>query len=332
MTRPAGRTAAAVYLRLAAALLALAAGVAAVLVVAELLHRTPGPAPASTAAAPAAPPPPALPTPGGFPAPPAGAVVFSREAGGDAVALAVVAAPKLRLQASVVGPSGSGVAGLRVRFVVAGRRVATTPCGAGCYSAVLSAARPGSTVVVELPRAAVRFAMPAQWPPPDGAAVVARAGRVWRSLRTLVSHERLASSPTNTLFTVYRFEAPSSLTYTIRGDSAAVVIGGSRWDRSAPGAAWRRSPQTPALRQPTPFWASATDAHVVGTGTLRGRPVWRVSFFDPRSSAWFLVAIDRRSYRTLDVRMTAASHFMHDVYGRFDAPFQITPPNRGGSS
>lgn len=331
-TRPPGG---AVYLRLGAALLALAAGTVAVLVAAELLSTTPGPAPlpASTSpaagAAPAATPSPAQPSSSGFPAPPPGSVVFAQEVGSDAVALAVVPGSPLRLQASVVGPDGSGVGGLRVAFLAGGRRIAATACGAGCYRASVDAAAPGPSVAVSLPRSTVRFALPAAWPPADGTAIVARAGRVWRGLETLVSHERLGSSPTAVLHTVYRFQAPSSLSYTIRGGSAAVIVGGTRWDRPAPGARWRRSPQSPELRQPQPFWASATDAHVVGSGRLRGRAIQRVSFFDPSSSAWFLAAIDRRTGHTLDLRMTAASHFMHDVYGPFDVPFRITPP--GGS-
>lgn len=318
MTRPAASTAAAVSLRSAAALAALAAGVGAIVVVALLVRATPGPrAAAVEAPAPAQEP--------GFPAPPRGAFVLAREVGTDAVALAVIPGTPLGLQASVVGPDGAGVAGLRVAFVVGGRRLPAVACGPGCYRASVSAAAP-RRIVVMLPRAAVPFALP-RLPAPDATAIVARAARVWRGLRTLVSHERLASSPTNALHTVYRFQAPDRLAYTIRGRSAAVVIGGTRWDRSAPGAAWQRSAQTSALRQPTPFWASAVDAHVVGAGTLRGRPVLRVSFFDPQSSAWFLVAIERRSYRTLDVRMVAASHFMHDAYGSFDAPLRIVPPS-----
>jgi len=32
------------------------------------------------------------------------------------------------------------------------------------------------------------------------------------------------------------------------------------------------------------------------------------------------------SARTLDVRMWATAHFMHDTYGRFNAPLAIDPP------
>jgi hypothetical protein len=62
---------------------------------------------------------------------------------------------------------------------------------------------------------------------------------------------------------------------------------------------------------------------------LRGRPVWRISFFDPKTPGWFLVAIDRTTYRTLDVQMTAAAHFMHDSYSSFNTSIKIAPPATG---
>ena len=51
-----------------------------------------------------------------------------------------------------------------------------------------------------------------------------------------------------------------------------------------------------------------------------------VAFLDPTVPAWFEIALDRWTLRTLDVHMTAAAHFMHDRYLRFNAPIRITPP------
>src|SRR6266576_6582492 len=124
--------------RVVAAVGALAAGVAAVVVAAVLLSRTPGPvqaaplpsaapaAPATTAAQPAK-------VPAGFPAPPDGAVVFARADGSNILALA--AAPRgqaLLLQASILGPQGRGVRGLDVSFTLDGRSAHAGACGAGC--------------------------------------------------------------------------------------------------------------------------------------------------------------------------------------------------------
>jgi hypothetical protein len=123
----------------------------------------------------------------------------------------------------------------------------------------------------------------------------------------------------------WRIVAPDRLAYEIEGGGGTgVIVGQQRWDRSE-GGSWQESPAL-RLHQPQPFWAVATDAHVVGGSRIGTRPVWRVSFFDPKTPGWFLVSIDKQDGRTLDVRMWAAAHFMHDVYGQFDAPIKIVPP------
>jgi hypothetical protein len=38
--------------------------------------------------------------------------------------------------------------------------------------------------------------------------------------------------------------------------------------------------------------------------------------------------IDKHTHRTLELRMTAAGHFMHHRYGPFNAPLTISPPHR----
>ena len=85
------------------------------------------------------------------------------------------------------------------------------------------------------------------------------------------------------------------------------------------------SPQTP-VSQPQPFWESAVDARVLGSVSDHGRPAWKVSFFDPKTPGWFTILVDKATMRTVDMRMTATAHFMHDSYGSFDAPISITPP------
>ena len=71
-----------------------------------------------------------------FPAPPDGAVVFSRELGSDALAFGVVPeAAGIAVQASLVGPQGRGVSGRSVAFTVQGRTKEASACGPGCYRA-----------------------------------------------------------------------------------------------------------------------------------------------------------------------------------------------------
>ena len=63
-----------------------------------------------------------------------------------------------------------------------------------------------------------------------------------------------------------------------------------------------------------------------GDETVDGKPAWVVSFFDPVTPAWFEARVEKSTGRTLVLDMTAAAHFMHHVYGPFDAPFELHPP------
>jgi hypothetical protein len=259
------------------------------------------------------------------PPPPAGALVLAQEAGSRAVALAVGQGARPRLTATVLGSSGDPASGLALSFRVGAVPLAARSCGPGCYAA--SAPRGAvRRVQVVLPGGGVTFRIPAA--PQPAAAIVARAARVFRGLRSLVYVESLRSSPKTGLLTTWRLKAPNEVTYNIRRGASAVIIGRTRWDRDSPGAPWRRSQQIPALDVPQPTWGDvATNAHVLGTGLVDGRPVWIVSFANPTTPAWFTASIDRRTYRTLRLRMTAAAHFMRHRYLAFDRPVTIRPPS-----
>ena len=73
-------------------------------------------------------------------------------------------------------------------------------------------------------------------------------------------------------------------------------------------------------------WVEVTDAHVLGSTTVRGRPAWRVSFYDQGTPGWFTVLVDKTSLRIYQVRMTATAHFMRDDYGSFNTTPAILPP------
>lgn len=254
------------------------------------------------------------------PPPSRGALVLGGESGSRAVALAV---GNGRLTATVLSPEGGPQSGLKVSFAVGRRTIGARPCGPGCYSA---AAPKASHVVVRLNGSPpVAFTVPAR--PRPAAAIVARAAKVTRALRSLVYVESLRSGPTGGLLTTWSLKAPNEVEYRIKGGADAIVLGTRRWDRDHAGARWRRSQQLPALRVPQPAWGStATNAYVLGESTVGGRPVWVVSFANPNTPAWFTTWIDRRSYRPLQLRMTAASHFMFHRYVAFDQPLTIAPP------
>jgi hypothetical protein len=268
---------------------------------------------------------------GHFPAPPQGAVVYSRQLGSAALALGVIPLhDQVAVQASVLSGQGTGVPGLDVSFLSqSGASAAAQACGDGCYRATLPVrGRPASvTVAIHGGPNAVRWrvALPATWPPPDGTALVLRAGRVWRSLRSLSFHEHLASSPAAAVESSWRVAAPGRVAYTVVGEGGGVIIGAHRWDQRTSNGPWVESAQTP-LTQPVPAWGLIADAHVLGTTTVQGRSAWLISFFDPATPAWFEVALDRDTMHTLETHMVATAHFMTDTYGAFNTTPPIVPP------
>ena len=219
--------------------------------------------------------------------------------------------------------TGEPLSGLRLSFRVDGRVVPGRSCGNGCYSA--AAARPATVEVRPGGSRPVVFRVPAA--SRSAAEIVARAARATRSLRSLIYVESLRSRPQGGLLTTWSLQAPDRVEYRIRGGAEAIVIGQRRWDRDKAGQPWRRSQQLPPLRVPQPAWGSAaTNAYVLGTGRVDGRPVWIVSFVNPKTPAWFTASVDRKTYRPLRLRMTAAAHFMVHRYTAFDRALRIRPP------
>jgi hypothetical protein len=255
--------------------------------------------------------------------------VFGGKAGTDAVGLAVVPHKRsVGLQLSVLDQNGAGIRGLSVSFDVRGSgslraTAAASACGAGCYRGATSVSRPESVTVVVGARR-VSFAMPQTWPPLPAAALVARASRVFKALRTLVIHDTFGDGHAS-LNTIFRIVAPDRLTYAVHGGGDAVIIGAQRWDRPSGSTRWLTQAQAP-IQQPTPFWVDAVDARLLGTVSVNGRAAWKVSFFDPQTPGWYTLLIDKASFHTLDMLMTAHAHFMHDTYSAFNTPISITPP------
>jgi hypothetical protein len=266
------------------------------------------------------------------PLPPHGALVLARGHGDLAVALAARRAGSgLRLTATIVAGDATGVSGLRVRFAVAGRRLAlASPCGAGCYASATRVSSAARRIAIALsgrgrPPSTVTFALPAHWPV-SAAPLLRGAERAFKSLRGVVYHERLSSGRSVTSTSVWRSEAPDRLTYRTAIGNAGVIIGKTRWDLVV-GGGWKRSLQDPPLVMPSPPWgAGAYDVTLLGGGRLDGRAVVRFSMFEPTTPAWYTVTLDRSTLRTLDVSMTAAAHFMQDRYVEFNPPRQIRPP------
>jgi hypothetical protein len=117
------------------------------------------------------------------------------------------------------------------------------------------------------------------------------------------------------------------LQITSQGGTESIIIGKTRWDRQ-PGQPWHHTAQKSSpIRAITPYWAGTLeDATLLGTTTVRGHPTWIVSFAALQFPAFSTIWIDKTTYRTLQLRMTASAHFMHHTYGPFNQPLTITPP------
>jgi copper transport protein len=237
------------------------------------------------------------------------AIVQAKESGNYAVAFAYRAPGE---KVTVLGPDGQGVSGLDVRV----NGVTAGSCGAGCYGAFVPLKR---TATVSVNGDRLAFAIPAH--PRPASALVAKATRTFRALRSVDYAERLASSPRNRVVSDFTLERPNKLEYRIRGGASGIIIGGRRWDR-APGQPWVESGQTP-LPQPEPIWAGRiTNAFLLDTTPT----AYVVAFMKPLGPTWFTVRLDRRTLRPSELRMTTAAHFMTHRYTRFNAPPRIKPP------
>jgi copper transport protein len=235
--------------------------------------------------------------------PPRDAVVDAHELGSLAVAVARTAGATF---VTILGPDGSGDSGRSVRV----DGVPAVSCGSGCYRVPPSA---GERLRVAVDGRTLTFSVPRHAAP--AGALLRRVTDAFRSSRTIVFDETLASTPTNAATTRFVVVAPDRLSYRTRGGASAVVIGGRRWDRARAGAPWLASAQTP-LRVTQPYWSAPTNAHLVAPRTL--------TFLDRRIPAWFRVTL--RGARPTVGHMTAASHFMTDRYVGFDVPAAVSPP------
>jgi copper transport protein len=242
------------------------------------------------------------------PLPAKGMIVQAREDGERAVALAL---RPPRAEVIVLGSDGQGVNDLSVKI----GGVQTRTCGPGCYGAFVSPLR---SVTVSVDGRKLAFRVPAKARP--GGALVARATRVFRALRSVDYVERLASSPRNRVVAGFTLERPNRLEYRIRGGAAGIIIGGRRWDRVR-GGDWVPSSQDPTP-QPEPIWAGP----VRNAFLLEATPSTYVVSFMKVNPVWFTVRLDRRTLLPRELQMTAAAHFMAHRYTKFNAPRRIEPP------
>ena len=118
----------------------------------------------------------------------------------------------------------------------------------------------------------------------------------------------------------------------MNGESQAVWIGGARYLREQPGAAWQAEPGGPPIPVPSFIWdyfKPFVDPHIVGEQRVDGVHTRIVSFAGGRQDTpiWFRLWIDPQGL-VRRAEMRAQGHFMNDRYYDFNAPFTISAPTR----
>jgi hypothetical protein len=264
---------------------------------------------------------------------PTGAVVLGGENGKLAVGLAV--APRshgLLVVATVFAANGFGKTGLDPRITITGRdgsrsSAATTACTTGCYQAVFASHGLPTHARIDFNNGThMTFKLPSHGPTPQALSVVHEAAAEYKQIHSMVTHESLGASPTNVVYTTYYAVAPDRLHYVVRGENQTTIIGNRSWTRDDGSDVWKEQSQAP-IKPIAPYWAPLIqDATVLGSATVQGRPVWVVSFADPQTPGFFTIWVDKANHRTLQLKMTAADHFMHHTYDGFNTPISVEPP------
>jgi len=167
----------------------------------------------------------------------------------------------------------------------------------------------------------VHFTVPATLR--SAAAALRRARVTYDAARALTIVERLSSRPGISQTSVFRERAPDRLAYRIVSSTEpglagrqAVVIGARRWDRSGRGP-WRASSYG-EIRVPLAYWGPQPQNAYYSAPSL-------ITFFDPRTHAWFRLRLDRDG-RPAELKMVAGAHFMHHDYSFRST--EISPPSR----
>jgi methionine-rich copper-binding protein CopC/putative copper export protein len=229
------------------------------------------------------------------PTPPAGAYVDAGQAGPLAVGFAWLDG---KVAVTLVGQDGGVVTDVPVQVASTGRLVRVTVAGTTIHFTVPATLRPA-------------------------AVVLRRARKIYDAASAVTIVERLSSRPGISQTSIFHERAPDRLAYQIASSTEpglarrqAVVIGARRWDRSGRGP-WRASSYG-QIRVPLAYWGPEPQNAYYSAPNV-------ITFFDPRTHAWFRVRLDEAG-RPAELKMVAGAHFMHHDYS-FRSP-AISPPSR----
>ena len=206
-------------------------------------------------------------------------------------------------------------------------------CGLGCFAGSSRFDRRGTwrlAVEIDSNRGAILMSDTVAIPTPDGSAELARALGAVERLQSAKLDESLSGRVGGVTYrTVYRFQAPDRMEYTLNG-STTIIIGEREFSRTANGG-WSEQPfPAPGFRWPSgyyrEFWRGAAAIRLLGTATVDGVPVTEVAFVRPDVPAWFRVWIGTSDGLIRREQMRAEGHIMDHTYSGFDRATAIGPP------
>jgi copper transport protein len=201
-------------------------------------------------------------------------------------------------------------------------------CGPGCRRFSLPV---GDTVPVAVSDRGRRFlaTLPASWHAAANRrarALLQRAERTMRSLRSARQIERVTSGPGSFARTSYRLRAPHRMRFTTSGGTRVVVVGEQRWFRSAD-TQWTRGSYGSGIPFSLRRWFRWTTYATAVRLLRQDGNVSELALMDPATPVWLRVVIDVRTHRVLRERMISSGHFMRSRYFAFNRPLSIEPPD-----
>ena len=200
-------------------------------------------------------------------------------------------------------------------------------CGTGCWQDLSASERPPARGHDRCRWVERTVALPASWAPSKtGAAraLLARAQRSMRELRTARLDESVTSGLGQTVRTRYRFRAPDRMAYTTDAGVRLIALGKTVYD-FAPGGGFTKRPFGADGFHFAEFFNWRIYARSARWLGGHGRFV-KLGIFDQGTPVWERLTVDRRTDRVVEERLVAPGHFMLRRWFAFNQPERIVAP------
>ncbi len=206
------------------------------------------------------------------------------------------------------------------------------PCGPGCQTFALADAPDVLRVTVGERRRTAIATLPSTWragATTRARALLERAERTMRRLRSVRQIEDVTSGPGTFARTRYTLQAPNRLAYVTDGGVRAVSIGSRRWFRTGSGP-WQtnQAPGGAPFRTSAFFrWSPYATAIQLLRRHGRGRhAIVDLALMDPGTPVWTRLTIEVSSGRVRSEQLIAQSRFIVHRNFDFNAAVSITAP------